>query len=102
MLTHWTNLFKSGCKVVRIGKDYVYPIFKCGSTTLFVNADQILVNEELQNLSTIKIIIRITADNPLIDPNIVDNAIEKFNKRIAMNFFDISLAMFFPDVTYDF
>ena len=28
---------------------------------------------------SIKIIIRITADNPLIDPNIVDNAIEKFN-----------------------
>jgi len=30
-------------------------------------------------LHSIKIIIRITADNPLIDPNIVDNAIEKFN-----------------------
>ena len=28
---------------------------------------------------SIKIIIRITADNPLIDPNIVDDAIEKFN-----------------------
>ena len=58
MLTHWTNLIRSDCKVVRIGKDYIYPIFKCGSTTLFVNADQILVNEELQNLSTIKIILR--------------------------------------------
>ena len=44
MLTHWTNLIRSDCKVVRIGKDYIYPIFKCGSTTLFVNADQILVN----------------------------------------------------------
>ena len=28
---------------------------------------------------SIKIIIRITADNPLMDPNIVDDAIEKFN-----------------------
>ena len=58
MLTHWTNLIKTDCKVVRIGKDYIYPIFKCGCTTLFVNADQILINEELQNLSTIKIILR--------------------------------------------
>ncbi len=58
MLTHWTNLIKTDCKVVRIGEDYIYPIFKCGSTTLFVNADHILVNEELQNLSTIKVILR--------------------------------------------
>ena len=58
MLTHWTNLIKTDCRVVRIGKDYIYPIFKCGCTTLFVNADQILINEELQNLSTIKIILR--------------------------------------------
>ena len=58
MLTHWTNLIKTDCKVVRIGNDYVYPIFKCGCTTLFVNADQILINEELQTLSTIKIILR--------------------------------------------
>ena len=58
MLTHWTNLIKTDCKVVRIGNDYVYPIFKCGCTTLFVNADQILVNEELQNLPIIKVILR--------------------------------------------
>ena len=57
MRTLWTNLIRSDCKVIMIGKDYIYPIFKCGSTTLFVNADQILVNEELQNLSTIKMLI---------------------------------------------
>ena len=47
MLTHWTNLFKVDCRVVRIGEDYVYPIMKNGSATIFVNADEILINEEL-------------------------------------------------------
>ena len=42
MLTHWTNLIKSDCKVVKIGTDYIYPIFKNGSATLFVNADKIM------------------------------------------------------------
>jgi len=92
MLTHWTNLFKSGCKVVRIGKDYVYPIFKCGSTTLFVNADQILVNEELQNLSTIKIILRepeerfIAGVNKYCDDNnvAIDDVVKQIKKeRVA-------------------
>ena len=92
MLTHWTNLFKSDCKVVRIGKDYVYPISKCGSTTLFVNADQILVNEELQNLSTIKIILRepeerfIAGVNKYCDDNnvAIDDVVKQIKKeRVA-------------------
>jgi len=58
MLTHWTNLFKVDCRVVRIGEDYVYPIMKNGSATIFVNADEILINEELKKLSTITVIIR--------------------------------------------
>jgi len=86
MLTHWTNLIKTDCKVVRIGNDYVYPIFKCGCTTLFVNADQILVNEELQNLPIIKVILRdpeerfIAGVNKYCDDNNV--AIEDVVKQI--------------------
>ena len=92
MLTHWTNLIRSDCKVVRIGKDYIYPIFKCGSTTLFVNADQILVNEELQNLSTIKIILRdpeerfIAGVNKYCDDNnvAIDDVVKQIKKeRVA-------------------
>ena len=92
MLTHWTNLIKTDCKVVRIGNDYVYPIFKCGCTTLFVNADQILVNEELQNLSTIKIILRdpeerfIAGVNKYCDDNnvAIDDVVKQIKKeRVA-------------------
>ena len=92
MLTHWTNLIKTDCRVVRIGKDYIYPIFKCGCTTLFVNADQILVNEELQNLSTIKIILRdpeerfIAGVNKYCDDNnvAIDDVVKQIKKeRVA-------------------
>ena len=92
MLTHWTNLIKTDCKVVRIGEDYIYPIFKCGSTTLFVNADHILVNEELQNLSTIKVILRdpeerfIAGVNKYCDDNnvAIDNVVKQIKKdRVA-------------------
>ena len=92
MLTHWTNLIKTDCKVVRIGEDYIYPIFKCGSTTLFVNADHILVNEELQNLPIIKVILRdpeerfIAGVNKYCDDNnvAIDNVVKQIKKdRVA-------------------
>ena len=58
MLTHWTNLIKSDCKVIKIRTDYIYPIFKNGSTTLFVNADKIIINKKITKISTITVIIR--------------------------------------------
>ena len=41
MLKHWQELFNTDCDVVKIKNEYLYPIYKCGSTSLLKDAKQI-------------------------------------------------------------
>ena len=47
MLTHWRTLLDTDCRVVVIGDNVLYPIFKNGSTSLFADADRVLTNEHI-------------------------------------------------------
>lgn len=58
MLKHWKNLLNTECKVVKIGTQTVYPIFKVGSTSLFSVADETYINEQIGKCAHIEILIR--------------------------------------------
>ena len=48
MLTHWNKLLTTDCEVVKIKNEYIYPIFKNGSTALRNNAEKVYKNNELK------------------------------------------------------
>jgi len=58
MLRHWQELFNTDCKVVKVKNRYVYPIFKCGSSSFFKETKQVLKNEKIEKLKTITVLIR--------------------------------------------
>jgi hypothetical protein len=58
MLKHWQELFNTDCKVVKVKNRYVYPIFKCGSSSFFKDAKQVIKNEKIEKLKTITVLIR--------------------------------------------
>ena len=58
MIKHWQQLLNTDCKVVRIGKNYLYPIFKCGSTSLMNNADNIIKNDKISKLKALTVFVR--------------------------------------------
>ena len=62
MLTHWNKLLTTDCKVVKIKNEYIYPIFKNGSTTLHNNAEKVYKNNELKKLKEITVYIRNAKD----------------------------------------
>lgn len=58
MLKAWSKLLNTECKVIRLGENYVYPIFRNGSTSLFQSQEQVYVDEEIDTCSHINILIR--------------------------------------------
>ena len=58
ILTHWNNLFNTDCEVVKIKNEYIYPIFKNGSSTIRKNAEQVYKNNELKKLKEITVYVR--------------------------------------------
>ena len=58
MLKHWQELFNTDCKVVKVKNRYVYPIFKCGSSSFFKDAKQVIKNSKIEKLKNITILIR--------------------------------------------
>ena len=50
ILTHWNNLLNTDCEVVKIKNEYIYPIFKNGSSTIRNNAEKVYKNNELKKL----------------------------------------------------
>ena len=58
MLKHWQELFNTDCKVVKVKNRYVYPIFKCGSSSFFKETKQVIKNARIEKLKTITILIR--------------------------------------------
>lgn len=58
MLKHWQELFDTDCKVVKVKNRYVYPIFKCGSSSFFKDAKQVIKNSKIEKLKNITILIR--------------------------------------------
>ena len=62
MLTHWNKLLTTDCEVVKIKNEYIYPIFKNGSTTLRNNAEKVYKNNELKKLKEITVYIRNAKD----------------------------------------
>lgn len=48
MLKHLYKLLDADCRVVMLGGLAIYPIFKVGSTSLFYDADSVLVNEQIR------------------------------------------------------
>lgn len=47
MLKHWQSLLNTDCRVVVKDGRTLYPIFKNGSTSLFLDADRVLTNHEI-------------------------------------------------------
>ena len=58
MIKHCQQLLNTDCKVVRIGKQHLYPIFKCGSTSLMNNADNIIKNDKISKLKSLTVFVR--------------------------------------------
>ena len=61
-LNHWNTLLNTECKVYRIGKNYVYPIFKNATTSLYQVHDEVLHNQEIAQCNNIHVLIRDPAD----------------------------------------
>lgn len=62
MLTHWNRLLNTDCKVIEKDGIFIYPIFKNGSSSLFREADRVLVNDEVATCDNIKVLIRHPAE----------------------------------------
>jgi len=62
MLTQWNKLLNTDCKVVRVGNEIVYPIFRVGYTTLMSVCDHVYVNEQIQECSNVNVLIRDPAE----------------------------------------
>lgn len=58
MLKAWSKLLNTECKVIRLGDNYVYPIFRNGSTSLFKSQEQLYTNEQITACDNIQILIR--------------------------------------------
>ena len=58
MLTHWNNLLNTDCEVIKIKNEYIYPIFKNGSSTIRNNAEKVYKNNELKKLKEITVYVR--------------------------------------------
>jgi len=59
MLRYWNKLVNTDCKVALFHGKAVYPIFKNGSTSLFNEARDVLVNHQIKNyVGDIQIYIR--------------------------------------------
>jgi len=61
-LSHWNTLLNTDCKVYRIDKTHVYPIFKNASSSLGQVYDQVLLNKEIAQCDDIHVLIRDPAD----------------------------------------
>jgi len=89
ILTHWNNLLNTDCEVIRIKNEYIYPIFKNGSSTLRNNAEKVYKNNELKNLNEITIYLRNAKDrftsgiNTYAEQN--NKKIETIIKQISEN-----------------
>ena len=62
ILTHWNNLLNTDCEVVKIKNEYIYPIFKNGSSTIRNNAEKVYKNNELKKLKEITVYVRNAKD----------------------------------------
>tara|TARA_B100000519_G_scaffold160835_1_gene142821 strand:- start:2251 stop:2778 length:528 start_codon:yes stop_codon:yes gene_type:complete len=58
MITHWNELLNTDCLVVRLGGDYVYPIFRNASTSLIEDSERTLINEEIAQCESITVYLR--------------------------------------------
>ena len=45
---NWNNILSSDCTVCKLGPRMVYPIFRCGFTSIRATADKTYVNEEIK------------------------------------------------------
>ncbi len=57
-LSHWNKLINTDCKVYKIGKHYIYPIFKNGSSSLNKIEKQVFFNEDIARCEDIHVLIR--------------------------------------------
>ena len=62
MFKNWTKLFTTDCRVILVGDNAVYPIFKNGQTSLVNYAKEkkliVLKNQQLQTVEKIKVYLR--------------------------------------------
>ena len=58
---NWNNILSSDCTVCKLGPRMVYPIFRCGFTSIRATADKTYVNEEIKT-KNIDVLIRDPAD----------------------------------------
>ncbi len=79
MLTHWNKLVLTDCRVVDVGGQHFYPIFKNGSSSLISQADSTLVNEQIADCSNINVFVR--------DP--VDRFVSGINEYCQQNNLDL-------------
>lgn len=81
MLSKWTHLLNTDCKVISIGDSYIYPIFRNGSSSLCHSQDNVYYNNEIRKCRNIKILIR--------DPEVRFvsgiNQYSQFNKMSVMD-----------------
>ena len=65
MLTHWNKILNTDCTVIKLHEQYIYPIFKNGSSKMFLrkrgkffdNTD-VLLNDEIGQVKELLVILR--------------------------------------------
>jgi hypothetical protein len=56
---NFNDLLNADCRVIKIGNQFVYPIFKVGSNSLFAEADTVFLNNEIRDrCGDIQVLIR--------------------------------------------
>ena len=58
---NWNNILSGDCTVYGLGPRMVYPIFRCGFTSIRASADQTFINKQIKTRN-IDILIRDPAD----------------------------------------
>jgi len=58
MLTHWNKLLNTDCEIIRMGQDWIYPIFKNGWNGFRIAKEESKFNEQIANVNIINIYFR--------------------------------------------
>tara|TARA_B110000858_G_C17608478_1_gene383363 strand:+ start:24 stop:545 length:522 start_codon:yes stop_codon:yes gene_type:complete len=58
---NWNNILSGDCTVYKLGSRMVYPIFRCGFTSIRASADETFINKQIKTRN-IDVLIRDPAD----------------------------------------
>ncbi len=58
MITHWNKILTTDCEIIRMGQDWIYPIFKNGWNGFRRAKEESKVNEQIADVDIINVYLR--------------------------------------------